>query len=63
MTLRVDEIETAAAGQLGKVEEAVLDLLRVGSSLARIIDVIPEPDAEIHRAVASLLDAGLILEG
>lgn len=63
LSLRVDEIATSEAGDLGKVECAVLDLLRVGSTLARVIDVIPEPDAEIHRALAKLLDGGFIVEG
>jgi Tfp pilus assembly protein PilZ len=61
--LRVDEVASAAAGEIGKVEEAVLDLLRVDSPLARIVDVIPEPDSEIHRAIANLLEQGLVVEG
>jgi len=60
VSYRVDEAAASAARELGKVEGAVLDLLRVGSSLARIADVIPEPDAEIHHAIASLLEARVI---
>jgi len=63
VSLRVDEVVASGAGEIGKVEGAVLDMLRVGSPLARIVDVIPEADSEIHRAVASLLEQGLIVEG
>ena len=43
-----------------KVEEAVVDLVQAGFSLARLIDVIPVPDAEIHDAVRSLLERGVL---
>jgi Tfp pilus assembly protein PilZ len=43
-----------------KVEEAVLDLARAGFEVQRILDVIPEPDPEIYRALASLADCGAI---
>ncbi len=47
-----------------KVEAAVLDLAQVGFTVERVIDVIPEPDPEIFRALANLADAGLIrIEG
>jgi Tfp pilus assembly protein PilZ len=60
---RVDEQAAAAgAGELDKVAGAILDLLRVGSPLGRIVDVIPESDGEIHRAVANLLERGLIAQ-
>jgi Tfp pilus assembly protein PilZ len=55
----------AAAPQLGqeplsKVEEAVLDLARVGFTVQRIVDVIPETDLQILRALASLADRGIV---
>ena len=56
----VQEAAAAAVEDLGKVEGAILDLLRVGSPLSRIADVIPESDAEIQHAVGNLLEAGLI---
>jgi hypothetical protein len=43
-----------------KVEAAVLDLARAGLTVQRMLDVIPEPDPEIFRALQALRDAGLI---
>lgn len=45
---------------LSKVEAAVLDLARAGFTVHRTLDVIPEPDPEIYRALRSLCDHGLI---
>jgi PilZ domain/Domain of unknown function (DUF4388) len=45
---------------LTKIEEAVLDLVAAGFSVRRILDVIPEPDAEVIKAVKSLLDGEII---
>jgi len=45
---------------LSKIEAAVLDLARVGSTVRRIIDVIPETDPDILCALDSLTDRGLI---
>jgi Tfp pilus assembly protein PilZ len=45
---------------LSKIEAAVVDLARVGFTVQRIVDVIPETDPEILRAVASLADRGVI---
>ncbi|MBW2290031.1 MAG: PilZ domain-containing protein [Deltaproteobacteria bacterium] len=55
----------AAEPQLGqdslsKIEAAVIDLARAGFTILRIIDVIPEPDLEILRALESLADRGVI---
>jgi Tfp pilus assembly protein PilZ len=47
-------------GQLTKVEAAVLDLARGGSSVQRMLDIIPEPDPDILRALESLADDELI---
>ncbi|HXK22474.1 MAG TPA: PilZ domain-containing protein [Myxococcota bacterium] len=43
-----------------KVEAAILDLARAGFTVQRMLDVIPEPDPEILRALQSLRDAGLV---
>jgi Tfp pilus assembly protein PilZ len=43
-----------------KVEAAILDLARAGFTVQRMLDVIPEPDPEIFRALQALRDAGLI---
>jgi len=45
---------------LSKVEAAVLDLARVGFTVQRIVDVIPETDPEILHALASLADRGIV---
>lgn len=45
---------------LSKVEAALLDLARAGFTVHRALDVIPEPDPEIYRALRSLSDHGLI---
>jgi hypothetical protein len=48
-------------GPLEKVEEAVVDLVAAGFPLPRVIDVIPVPDAEIHAALAALLERGVLV--
>lgn len=44
-----------------KIEEAVLDLAEAGFTLRRIVDVIPESDAEILGAVHALVDLEVLL--
>ena len=46
--------------ELSKTEAAVLDLVRAGFSVRRMIAVIPEPDPAIQRALVSLRDQGVI---
>jgi len=50
----------SAGADLGKLEHAVLDLVQVGFPVRRILDVIPEPDPAILRALESLVDVGLV---
>jgi hypothetical protein len=45
---------------LSKVEAAVLDLVRAGFTVQRMVDVIPEPDPAIYRALFSLSECGAI---
>lgn len=45
---------------LGKLEAAVLDLARVGFNVGRMLDVIPEPDLDIYRALESLTERGVL---
>ncbi len=52
--------QEATRDPLSKVEEAILDLAQAGSTVQRLIDVIPEPDPEILRALGALMDAGLV---
>ncbi|MCP5059785.1 MAG: DUF4388 domain-containing protein [bacterium] len=44
-----------------KIEQAVLDLAEAGFTLRRLIDVIPEPDADILAAVNALVDLGVLI--
>ena len=41
-------------------DEAILDLAAVGMSVAKVIDVIPEPEEEIRQQLARLIERGLI---
>lgn len=43
-----------------KVEQAVLDLARAGFSIQRVLDVIPDPDPAVLKAISFLLDLGAI---
>jgi hypothetical protein len=45
---------------LSKVEATVLDLVRAGFTVQRMVDVIPEPDAAIYRALVTLVECGAI---
>jgi type IV pilus assembly protein PilZ len=45
---------------LGALEESVLDLAAAGFTVRRILDVIPDADAEIRGAIHGLLELGLI---
>jgi Tfp pilus assembly protein PilZ len=57
--------QSAPAGPGGadasKVEDAVLDLARGEFTVRRILDMIPEPDVEIFRALTFLADLGSIV--
>ena len=57
---KLREGEPADGYDLSKVEAAVLDLAPVGFPVERVLEVIPEPDEEIFRALSYLADAGLI---
>ena len=52
--------DLAALDPLSKTEAAVLDLARVGITVQRLLDVIPEPDPSILSALQSLFDEGAI---
>jgi Tfp pilus assembly protein PilZ len=56
---------TAAAEASGesppsKLEGAVLELARAGFTVERILEVIPESDGDIYRALEALVDAGAL---
>jgi type IV pilus assembly protein PilZ len=56
----VNEGADRCGAQLSKVEAAVLDLARADFTIQRMLDVIPEPDPEIFRALESLAGDELI---
>jgi Tfp pilus assembly protein PilZ len=47
-------------GALSKLEEALLDVAQAGFTVQRALEVIPEPDGEIFRALRALIDAGMV---
>lgn len=57
---RVDREALARAGLETKIEEAVCDLAAAGFTLRRMLDVIPEPDAEVLGALAALEARGVL---
>jgi Tfp pilus assembly protein PilZ len=60
-TFEVDVAEAdAMRAKLDKTEEAVLDLASVDFSVRRITEVIPESEPDIHAALESLIERGLI---
>ena len=54
------DADDSAAVDLSKTEAAVLDLVRAGFNVGRMLAVIPEPDPSVHRAIESLCDRGVI---
>jgi Tfp pilus assembly protein PilZ len=50
----------AEGEDLSKVELTVLELVRAGFTVGRMVEVIPEPDPEIYRALVSLSESGAI---
>jgi type IV pilus assembly protein PilZ len=46
--------------ELGKTEEALLDLARVGMRVGKVLDVIPESPEEIFAVLSGLVDLGLV---
>jgi len=56
----VDRAALASAGTLAKIEEAVLDLAAAGFSVRRILDVVPEDDAQVSEALAALVERGIL---
>ena len=60
-TFRIDRELLAGESQLSKTEEAVLDLAAAGFSVRRMLDVIPESDADVRRTLRELLDRGILV--
>ncbi len=58
--LDVDVEARSRAGELSKLDYAVLDLAVTGMNLQRILDVVPETDDEIFLALNRLSDLGIL---
>ena len=56
----IDRAALSAAGTLAKVEEAVLDLAAAGFTVRRILDVVPEDDAQVSAALLALIERGVL---
>jgi hypothetical protein len=59
----VFEVDDAAAGEetLAKLEASIVDLARVGMSVRKILDVVPEPDPTVLAAMDVLVDRRVML--
>jgi len=53
----------AARSDLSKTEEAVLDLALVGMRVGKMLEIIPEPEADVMGAIEGLLERGLMVSG
>lgn len=52
---------TSYVGDLGKIECAIIDLVRVGANVRKLLDVIPEADARIHEALVALIEHEVLI--
>jgi len=57
---QVDRSVLASVGALAKVEEAVVDLATAGLTVRRILDVVPEDDAQVSAALVALIEQGVL---
>ena len=56
----VDRGAAARAGDLGKLEEAIVDLAAAGLTVRRMVDVIPDSDGAVQEAIRGLLERGVL---
>jgi hypothetical protein len=56
----VDREAASRDGDLGKLEEAVVDLAAAGLTVRRMIDVIPDSDGAVQEAIRALLERGVL---
>jgi Tfp pilus assembly protein PilZ len=60
-TLELDTQALTTLGEpLGKTEQAVADLAAAGLTIRRLLDVIPEPDADVLQALRELVECGIV---
>jgi hypothetical protein len=60
VTFTVDTDALARSGGLDKTAEAVVELAMASFTVRRILDVIPESDAEIRGAIEALVESGIL---
>lgn len=61
-TIQVDVAALdSQARELSKSEEAVIDLAIVGMVVRKVVQIIPEPESQVMRAIETLLEQGLIV--
>jgi hypothetical protein len=58
---RVDAAELAGAGDLTKLEEAIVDLAGAALTVRRMVDIIPDADARVEAGIRSLVDRGVLV--
>lgn len=59
--VRIEDADLDAYGSPSKVEGALIDLAGAGFTLQRALELIPESDPEIFRALQALIDAGILI--
>jgi c-di-GMP-binding flagellar brake protein YcgR len=58
--LHVDQIQRAATGDLGKLQNSILDLASAEMNVQRVLDIVPETDQEIYLALCGLVEQNII---
>lgn len=53
-------LEASVRASLGKADEAVLDLVRTGLSVSKLLEIIPEDEATVYRALEELVESGVL---
>jgi hypothetical protein len=62
LSFSLDPRRVASQGaELGKMECAIVDLIRVGANVRKLLDVIPEADLRIHEALTVLVDLEILI--
>ena len=58
---RVEASELASAGDLTKLEEAIVDLAGANLTVRRMIDIIPDADARVAESIRALVERGVLV--
>jgi Tfp pilus assembly protein PilZ len=54
------ELEESTRVVLGKIQEAVLDLAKSGVPVSKLLEIIPEDEATVYRALEELVESGIL---